>query len=180
MQRGLNLKCCGHKIWKLNKDPREVTLSRLDIWGKSISKYRKGKYKDPKTEAKLYPCSWYKFGSLQKTPWYLWNGLCVCVCVHSVTSVMSNSLWPYRLQPTRLLCPQDSPSKNTGVGCHALLQGIFLTQGLNLHLLHCRQILYHWATGESQDGVEMVKSIAAIPYCHSNFFPIYLAFQHFP
>ena len=30
----------------------------------------------------------------------------------------------------------------TGVGCHALIQGIFLTQGLNLDLLHCRQILY--------------------------------------
>ena len=37
----------------------------------------------------------------------------------------------------------DSPGKNTGVGSHALLQGIFLTQGLNLGLLHCRQILYH-------------------------------------
>ena len=36
----------------------------------------------------------------------------------------------------------DSPGKNTGVGCHFLLQGIFLTQGLNPHLLHCRQILY--------------------------------------
>ena len=35
----------------------------------------------------------------------------------------------------------DSPGKNTEVGCHALLQGIFLTQGSNLHLLHCRQIL---------------------------------------
>ena len=34
-------------------------------------------------------------------------------------------------------------SKNTGVVCHALLQGIFLTQGWNLSLLHCRQILYH-------------------------------------
>ena len=33
--------------------------------------------------------------------------------------------------------------KNTGVGCHSLGQGIFLTQGLNLRLLHCRQILYH-------------------------------------
>ena len=43
----------------------------------------------------------------------------------------------------------DSPGKNTGVGCHALLQGIFLTQGLNPHLLHCRQILYHWATKEA-------------------------------
>jgi len=33
--------------------------------------------------------------------------------------------------------------QNTGVGCHSLLQGIFLTQGLNPGLSHCRQILYH-------------------------------------
>ena len=43
----------------------------------------------------------------------------------------------------RLLCSWDFAGKNTGVGCHSLLQGIFLTQGLNPHLLHCRQILYH-------------------------------------
>ena len=36
----------------------------------------------------------------------------------------------------------DSPGKNTGVGCHALLQGIFPTQGSNPGLVHCRQILY--------------------------------------
>ena len=36
----------------------------------------------------------------------------------------------------------DSPGKKTGVGCHALLQGIFPTQGWNLGLPHCRQILY--------------------------------------
>ena len=42
-----------------------------------------------------------------------------------VTSVMSNSLWPHGLYPTRLLCPWNSPGKNTGVGHHALLQGIF-------------------------------------------------------
>ena len=40
------------------------------------------------------------------------------------------------LQPTRLLCPGDSPGKNTGVSCHALLQGIFPTQGSNPCLLH--------------------------------------------
>ena len=45
------------------------------------------------------------------------------------------------LQPTRLLCPWGSPGKNTGVGCHFLLQVIFPTQGSNLHLLHYRQIL---------------------------------------
>ena len=38
---------------------------------------------------------------------------------------------PMYLQPSRILCPWDSPGKNTGVGCHALLQGIFPTQGLN-------------------------------------------------
>ena len=42
---------------------------------------------------------------------------------------------PHGLQPTRLLCPWDSPGKHTGVGCHFLLQGIFPTQRSNLHLL---------------------------------------------
>ena len=62
----------------------------------------------------------------------------------SVASIVPDSVRPYGLQPLRLLCPWNSPGKNTGVGCHALLQGIFLTQGLNpglLCLLHCRQIL---------------------------------------
>ena len=44
-------------------------------------------------------------------------------------SVMSDSLQLRCLQPTRLLCPWSSPGKNTGVGCHFLLQQIFLTQG---------------------------------------------------
>ena len=44
------------------------------------------------------------------------------VCLLS-RSVMSNSLWPHGLQPSRLLCPWDSPGQNTGVGCHFLLQG---------------------------------------------------------
>ena len=64
----------------------------------------------------------------------------------SVSSVMSDSLRPYGLQPARFLCPWDSPGKNTRVGFHALLQGIFPTQGSkpNLqHLLHCWQSLYH-------------------------------------
>ena len=61
--------------------------------------------------------------------------------VYQVASVMYHSLRPDGLLPTRLLCPQDSPGKNTGVVCHALLQGIFLTQGWNQHLLcllHCQ------------------------------------------
>jgi len=45
--------------------------------------------------------------------------------------------------PSRFLCPWDSPGKNTGAGCHALFQRIFPTQKSNPSLFHCRQILYH-------------------------------------
>ena len=48
-----------------------------------------------------------------------------------------------------LHCPWDSPGKNTAVGCHALLQGIFPTQGSNLGLPHYRRILYHLSYQES-------------------------------
>ena len=57
-------------------------------------------------------------------------------------SVVSDSLRPHGLQPTRLLSPWDFPGKSTGVGCHCLLQGIFPTQGSNPGLPHCRQTLY--------------------------------------
>ena len=53
--------------------------------------------------------------------------------------------------PPGFSCLWDSPGKNTGVGCHFLLQGIFPTQGLIpclLCLLHCRWVLYHRATWE--------------------------------
>ena len=67
---------------------------------------------------------------------------------------MKFSVWAYSLSPvwlfatpwtvaTRLLCPWGSPGKNARVGCHALLQGMFPTQGLNPGLSHCRWILYH-------------------------------------
>ena len=56
-------------------------------------------------------------------------------------SVVSDSLRPHGLQPARLLCPWDFLGKNTGVGCHFLLQRIFPTQGLNAGLPHCRQML---------------------------------------
>ena len=51
-------------------------------------------------------------------------------------AVMPDSLWSHWLYPTRLLCPWDFPSKTTSVRCHFLFQGIFQTQGSNLHLLH--------------------------------------------
>ena len=47
---------------------------------------------------------------------------------------------PMDYRPARVLGPWDLPGKNIGVGCHFFLQRIFQTQGLNSHLLHCRQI----------------------------------------
>ena len=49
---------------------------------------------------------------------------------------------PHGLQLTRLLCPWNSSGKNIAMVSHFLLQGIFLIQGLNPGLLHCRQFLY--------------------------------------
>ena len=56
-------------------------------------------------------------------------------------SVALDSAIPWTVA-TRLLCPWNSPGKNTGVGCQSLLQRIFPSQGLSPSLLHCRQILH--------------------------------------
>ena len=66
--------------------------------------------------------------------------------------VVSDSLQPHGLQPAKLLCPWDFPGKNTGVGCHFLLQGIFLTQGLNLHVLHWQILFNTEAPGKPQNA----------------------------
>ena len=68
---------------------------------------------------------------------------CPCCDPHLSASVMCDFLWPYGLWPSRLLSPWDSPGKNTRMGCHALLQGIFPTQGSNL----CLSCLQHWQVG---------------------------------
>ena len=72
-------------------------------------------------------------------------------------SVMSDSLWPHGLQSTTLLHPWDFPGKSTVVGCHCLLQGIFLTQGSNLALPHCRQTLYWLSHQVGLQGKVVVK-----------------------
>ena len=55
---------------------------------------------------------------------------CCCLVAKSCPTV----LWPHGLQPARPLCPWDSLGKNTGVGCHSLLQGVFSNQGSNFRL----------------------------------------------
>ena len=68
--------------------------------------------------------------------------LCVCVCVLVISRVQLCNPMDCNLQSSS--CPLNSPGKNTGVGCHFLLQGIFLTQRSNPGQSdHCRQIPYH-------------------------------------
>ena len=63
--------------------------------------------------------------------------VCVLCCL-----VVSDSLQPMDCSLPGSSVHGDSPGKNTGMGCHALLQGTFPPQGSNQSLLHCRQILY--------------------------------------
>ena len=75
---------------------------------------------------------------MQPKPWLkknLWPSMNLLLFLQFSPSAVSDSLGPHGLWPSRLLCPWDSPGKNTGVGCHFRLQGIFLTQGSNPHLL---------------------------------------------
>ena len=92
------------------------------------------------------------------------------MCVLSVTSVVSNSFRPYGVWSAWLFCPRDSPNKNTGVGCHALLQGIFLTQGSNPH--QTQEIFHISCTVSKVFTTEpLAKSI-----CRLNFIKIQISF----
>ena len=82
----------------------------------------------------------------------MWVFILLSVCLPAqLLSRVQLFVTPWTVDP-RLLHPRDSPGKNTGVGFHALLQGILPTRGLDPHLLcllHCRQVLYHWALWEA-------------------------------
>ena len=67
---------------------------------------------------------------------------CPLHCVIYGRGSKSHSVISDSLRPHGLYSPWNSPGQNTGVGSLSLLQGIFLTQELNLGLLHCRQIRY--------------------------------------
>ena len=83
-----------------------------------------------------------------------WNECCCCCCS---VSQLCPTLWDAMdCSPPGSSVHGDSPGKNTGVGCHSLLQGIFSTQGLNLGLLHCGQILYKLSYQGSLPGTVIV------------------------
>ena len=58
-----------------------------------------------------------------------------------IVKVLATQSCPILSDP--MVCSWNSPGKNTGVGFHSLLQGVFPTEGSNLGPLHCRQVLYH-------------------------------------
>ena len=61
--------------------------------------------------------------------------------------------------------PWDFPGKSTGVCCHFLLQGIFLTQGSNLDLLHCSRCFTVWATRKSTSSMLLLKYLLIRTTC---------------
>ena len=84
---------------------------------------------------------WYKVQCVSYIS-YIMQKICVCFS----RLVMCNSLQPHRLQPTRLPCPWISQARTLKCVAIPFSRGRFsrrvLTQGLNLSLLHCRQVLY--------------------------------------
>ena len=120
----------GIWVWEING----ATLGFSAIKNPCFSAWGTGLIHGWRTKIRVYVC------------------VCVCVCAQSCPTI----LWPHGLEPVRLLCPWDAPGTNSGLGCHARLQGIFPTQGSKLHLLHwqadsffvCLFVFYHWTTRE--------------------------------
>ena len=89
------------------------------------------------------------------------------MCVSLVAQSCLTLCDPMDCSPLDSSVHGDSPSKNTGVGCHALLQGIFPTLGLNPGLLHCRQIPYCL----SHQGSPRILEWVAYPFSRGSALP---------
>ena len=85
---------------------------------------------------------------------------------------------PHGLQPARLLCPWHSPSKNTGVGCLFLLQGVFLIQGLNPCLLHWQESFFFFPLTAEPPGKPSLNFTGC--KLHRRFFFFFNRLSHFP
>ena len=112
-------------------DSKDMNLSKLWELVMDMEAYRAAVLGVAKSRTQL--SNWTKLNSILslREP----NGLCCTKLISRVWLFVTPGT-----VPTRLLCPWDSPGKNTAACFHFLLQGIFLTQGLSLYLLH----LLHW------------------------------------
>ena len=122
-----------------NKDPQFTDFLNSNIF--SVSSYTQTIFEVSVT---FFKRRWfYLLKSVKLTS----KHQCVCVCVCMLVTQSSSTL-----------CLWNSPGKNTGVGCHSLLQGIFPTQWSNLGLLHRSWILYHL----SHQGSPVISSTAKV------------------
>ena len=130
--------------------------------------------------------SFKKKGPIQSVSRNNWFGLFLMQRFRNLIEIQDSDIWPngncsvceslfttpWTIDP-QVICPWDFPGKITGVGCHSFLQGFFLTQGLNLGLPHCRQILYCLSYQESPTvgnwktlGSKMPPSLALTEWGH--------------
>ena len=131
------------------------------------------------------PTSDFSLQSLQRITLYFSKSL----RYSALCSVKSNPLPFCELQSTRLLCSWDSPGKNTGVGCHSLLQRIFPTQGSNPGLPDCKQILYclshqgspsilEWVAYPFTTGSSQPRNWTCVACIWNGFFTIWAVFAY--
>ena len=102
-----------------------------------------------------FDCGW----DVQPTQAGIWLGVCVCVLVTQSCLTLCNSM---DCSPPGYSVHGDSPSKNTGVDCHSLIQGIFPTQGSSPGLLHCRETLPSEPPGKPWLGVVNIQERKAV------------------
>ena len=133
-------------------------------------------------DLKNYLCSYITINTLH-------GFSCLCQC-YAVLAAPAKSLQscptlcdPIESSPPGSTVHRDSPGKNTGVGCHALLQGIFPTQGSNPGLPHCSQILNHlrhrerqrkWAPKNWCFWVVVLQKTLESPFCRKEIKPVSL------
>ena len=98
--------------------------------------------------------------------YHLW-----CVSIHGAACLVAQSCLTLcdtmDCSPPGSSVHGDPPGKNIGVACHALLQGLFPTQGLNPGFLHCRRILYNL----SQQGYTRILEWIAHPFPRGSSWP---------
>ena len=126
LQMGLFLQLCKKMIKEANKMFSEASLEMASSLLKQYLPFP-NVWLDCLTQVSLHFSI-----NLLITMFLSWEHHC-CLLFQSLSPV--NLLQLNGVQPTRLLCPWNFPGKNTGVGCHILLQGIFPTQGSNLCFL---------------------------------------------